>query len=185
MKRLYIIILLSAFYLNGLAQIDRTKVPTPGPAPEIKIGTPESFELKNGLKVIVVENHKLPRVAFNLVLDFEAILEGDKAGYASLAGDLLRTGTTTKTKAQIDEEVDFIGASLNTSASGIYASSLTKHQDALLNLMTDVLYNPSFPEEELDKLKKQTLSGLAAQKEDPSAIASNVHRTAAAAATTL
>ena len=174
MKRLYIIILLSAFYLNGLAQIDRTKVPTPGPAPEIKIGTPESFELKNGLKVIVVENHKLPRVAFNLVLDFEAILEGDKAGYASLAGDLLRTGTTTKTKAQIDEEVDFIGASLNTSASGIYASSLTKHQDALLNLMTDVLYNPSFPEEELDKLKKQTLSGLAAQKEDPSAIASNV-----------
>lgn len=174
MKRLYIIILLSAFYLNGLAQLDRTKVPTPGPAPEIKIGTPESFELKNGLKVIVVENHKLPRVAFNLVLDFEAILEGDKAGYASLAGDLLRTGTTTKTKAQIDEEVDFMGASLNTSASGIYASSLTKHQDELLNLMTDVLYNPSFPEEELDKLKKQTLSGLAAQKEEPSAIAANV-----------
>ena len=174
MKRLYIIFLLSAFYLNGLAQIDRTKVPTPGPAPEIKIGTPESFELKNGLTVIVVENHKLPRVAFNLVLDFEAILEGDKAGYASMAGDLLRTGTTTKSKVQIDESIDFIGATLSTSASGIYAASLSKHQDALLELMTDVLYNPSFSNEELEKLRKQTLSGLAAQKEDPGAVASNV-----------
>ncbi len=174
MKRIYILLFLSVFCLKGFAQVDRTKVPTPGPAPAIHIGTPTTFELKNGLKVIVVENHKLPRVAFNLVLNFEAIKEGDKAGYASMAGDLLRTGTTTKTKSQIDEEIDFIGASLNTSASGIYASSLTKHQNALLDLMTDVLYNPSFPEEELEKLKKQTLSGLASQKDDPGAIATNV-----------
>ena len=174
MKRLYIFILLTGFCFSAFAQLDRTKVPTPGPAPEIKIGIPEKFELKNGLKVIVVENHKLPRVAFNLVLNFEAIKEDEKAGYASMAGDLLRTGTTTKTKSQIDEEIDFIGATLNTSASGIYAASLTKHQGTLLELMTDVLYNPSFPEEELEKLKKQTLSGLAAQKDDPGAIASNV-----------
>jgi zinc protease len=174
MKRLSIFLLLSVFYLQVHAQIDRTKVPAPGPAPEINIGTGESFELKNGLKVIVVENHKLPRVAFNLILNFEAIEEGDKAGYASMAGDLLRTGTTTRSKAEIDEAVDFIGASLNTSASGIYAASLTKHTDNLLNLMTDILYNPTFPEEELEKLRKQTLSGLASQKDDPGAIASNV-----------
>jgi zinc protease len=174
MKRLSIFLLLSVFYPQVHAQIDRTKVPAPGPAPEINIGTGESFELKNGLKVIVVENHKLPRVAFNLILNFEAIEEGDKAGYASMAGDLLRTGTTTRSKAEIDEAVDFIGASLNTSASGIYAASLTKHTDNLLNLMTDILYNPTFPEEELEKLRKQTLSGLASQKDDPGAIASNV-----------
>lgn len=174
MKRLYIIILLTGFCFSAFAQLDRTKVPTPGPAPEIKIGIPEKFELKNGLKVIVVENHKLPRIAFNLVLNFEAIKEDDKAGYASMAGDLLRTGTTTKTKSQIDEEIDFIGATLNTSASGIYAASLKKHQSTLLDLMTDVLYNPSFPEGELEKLKKQTISGLAAQKDHPGAIASNV-----------
>ncbi len=174
MKRIYIILFLAAMCFQAKAQIDRTKVPTPGPAPEIQIGTPEQFELKNGLKVIVVENHKLPKVAFNLVLNFEAIKEGHKAGFASMAGDLLRTGTTTKSKSQIDEEVDFIGATLNTSASGIYASSLTKHQGALLDLMTDVLYNPSFPEEELEKLKKQTLSGLASQKDEPGAIATNV-----------
>jgi predicted Zn-dependent peptidase len=174
MKRLYILSFTLLFYLPVLAQLDRTKVPAPGPAPEIKIGKGETFELKNGLKVIVVENHKLPRVAFNLVLDFEAILEGDKAGYASIAGDLMSAGTTTKNKSQIDVAVDFIGATLNTSASGIYAASLTKHQDALLELMTDVLYNPSFPEDELEKLRKQTLSALADQKERPSAIAANI-----------
>ena len=175
MKRIYFILFLFvAAYLSAPAQIDRSKIPAPGPAPEIKIGTGESFELKNGLKVIVVENHKLPRIAFNLVLDFEAIKEGEKAGYASMAGELLRTGTTSKSKPQIDEEVDFIGATLNTSASGIYAASLSRHRDALLTLMTDILYNPSFPEEELEKLKKQTISALAAQKDDPAAIASNV-----------
>ena len=174
MKRIYIYLIGLIFCLPAYSQVDRSKIPTPGPAPEIKIGKGETFELKNGLKVIVVENHKIPRVAFNIVLDFEAILEGDKAGYASMAGDLLRTGTSSKNKAEIDEAIDFIGATLNTSASGIYAASLTKHQDALLELMTDVLYNPTFPEEELEKIRKQTLSGLAAQKEDPSSIASNV-----------
>ena len=177
MKKIFLfIILISTFQIQLFAQLDRTKVPEPGPAPEINIGSGESFELKNGLKVIVVENHKLPRVAFNLVLNYEAIKEEDKAGYASMAGDLLRTGTSTKTKVQIDEEVDFIGATLNTSASGIYAASLTRHTSKLLDLMTDILYNPSFQEDELEKLRKQTLSGLAAQKDDPSAIASNVRR---------
>lgn len=174
MRHLYILFILSIFSSAVIAQVDRTKIPEPGPAPEIKIGTGETFELKNGLKVIVVENHKLPRVAFNLVIDFEAIYEGEKAGYASMAGDLLRTGTSSKSKAQIDESVDYIGATLSTSASGIYASSLTKHSESLLDLMVDVLYNPSFPKEEFEKIKKQTLSGLASQKDDPGAIASNV-----------
>ncbi|MDZ7607672.1 MAG: pitrilysin family protein [Cyclobacteriaceae bacterium] len=174
MKRIYILLIIASLGIDAIAQLDRTKAPAPGPAPEIKIGTPETFELKNGLKVLVVENHKLPRVAFNLVLNFEAIKEGDKAGYASLAGDMLRSGTKTRSKDQLDEEIDFIGATLATSATGIYAASLTKHQDALLQLMTDVLYNPSFPVEELEKLKKQTLSGLAAEKDDPASIASNV-----------
>jgi len=91
-----------------------------------------------------------------------------------MAGDLMNTGTTTRSKAQIDEAVDFIGARLNTSATGMYATSLKKHSDELLNLMTDVLYNPSFPNEELEKAKKQMLTGLKSQKDDPKAIASNI-----------
>jgi zinc protease len=156
------------------AQIDRSRVPEPGPAPVIQLPQPVTFTLKNGLRVFVLENRKLPRVSFSLILDIEAIQEGEKAGYAGMAGELLRTGTASRSKDQLDEEIDFIGATLNTSSSGITAASLSRHKEKLLELMTDVLYNPSFPEEEFEKLKKQTLSGLATQKDNPGAIASNV-----------
>jgi zinc protease len=156
------------------AQVDRTKAPKPAAAREIKIGDYQSFTLKNGLQVFVVENHKLPRVQFTIQLKNDPILEKDKVGYVELAGELLGTGTTTKTKAQLDEEVDFIGATLNTSWNGVFASSLTKHRDRLLELVTDVLYNPAFAQSELDKLKTQQMSALAAGKDDPAAIAANV-----------
>jgi zinc protease len=84
-----------------------------------------------------------------------------------MAGTLIGTGTKTRTKAQLDEEIDFIGANLSTSSDGIFASSLSKHSNKLLDLMTDVLYNPAFSPEEMEKLKTQTLSGLAASKGDP------------------
>jgi len=174
MKKSILHIVLILFISTGYAQVDRSVKPSPGPAPEIKIGDYESFELKNGLKVIVVENHKLPRVSFSLIIDRDPIMEKDKVGYISMAGQMLRRGTQTRTKDQIDEEVDFIGASLAAGSNSIYASSLTKHKEKLLELMTDILYNPIFPEEELEKVKKQTLSAIASQKDDPDAIAGNV-----------
>ena len=156
------------------AQVDRTKAPEPGPAPEIRIGEYGSFELKNGLKVFVVENHKIPRVAYSLILDMDPFAEGDSMGYSSIAGQLLGTATTTRNKDMIDEEIDFIGASLSTSSGSIYGASLKKHNDKLLEIMADVLLNPVFKQEELDKIKKQTISALAANKTDPSAISSVV-----------
>ena len=174
MKKILIYILVITSAGSSYAQVDRTKAPEPGPAPIINIGKPETFELKNGLKVFVVENHKIPRVAFSIVFDHEPIMEGDKAGYVGMVGDMLRRGTTTRTKDQLDEEIDFIGASLSASANSVYGASLTKHQDKLLQLMTDVLFNPVFPVEELDKIKTQSLSGLAAEKDDPNSISDNV-----------
>ena len=156
------------------SKLDRSKVPTPGPAPEIQIGEYESFTLDNGLKVFVVENDKLPMVSFSLIIDRDPIVEGDQAGYVSAAGELLSRGTKSRTKEQIDEEVDFIGASLSTSSTSVFGSSLSKHKEKLLAIMADVTLNPSFPPEELDKIKKQTISGLQSQKEDPNSIAENV-----------
>ena len=170
MKNKLMITLMLLVALPLYAQLDRSKIPGPGPAPEIKLGTYDTFQLQNGLKVFVVENHKIPRVAFNLVLDVDPILEGDSAGYVSAAGDLLRTGTKTRTKDQLDEDVDFIGGTLSTSSSGAYAVSLKKHTPKMLELMSDVVLNSVFKQEELDKIKKQDLSGLAAQKDDPDAI---------------
>jgi len=152
----------------------RHNPPQAGPARKIQLGDSHQFELDNGLTVIVVENHKLPRVSYQVSLKNEAVKEGNKAGYVSIAGDLMGRGTSSRSKAEIDEQVDFIGATLNTSGYGAYGSSLTKHQDKLLEVMSDVLFNPSFPSEEFDKIMTQNLSGLEASKTDPGSIASNV-----------
>ena len=154
--------------------LDRSQAPEPGPAPEVRVGEYESFTLDNGLQVYVVENHKLPYVSLSLALDVDPIREGDKAGYVSMTGSMLRRGTQSRTKEEIDEAVDFIGATLATSGSGLYASSLTKHSDTLMTLVSDVLLHPTFPEEELEKVRTETLSALVANKAEPNAIANNV-----------
>lgn len=152
------------------AQIDRSKRPEAGPAPVIQLGKAESFVLANGLKVFVVENHKLPRISYSLVLDYEPFMEGEYAGFSTIAGQMMKTATTSRNKVQIDEAIDFIGATLSTSESGIYASCLKKHNETLLEIMSDVILNANFKQEELDRLKNQTISGLASSKNDADAI---------------
>lgn len=173
--KLFLLVMLQSASFQIFSQDDfRKKSPAPGPAPVIQLGEAKEMTLKNGLKVIMVENHKLPQVSFQLFVDVPPILEKDNAGYISLAGQMLSRGTTTKTKAEIDEAVDFLGASLSTSATGMFGSCLSKHTDKLVEIMADVLLNPTFPEEEFEKLKKQSLSALAQSKDDPNSIAANV-----------
>ena len=174
MRNILSMIMLSLFTTGLMAQLDRSTPPEAGPAPQINIGEYQKFTLKNGLQVFVVEDHKLPMVAYSLTLDIDPIYEGDAAGYVSLAGDLMRSGTTSRQKAEIDESIDFIGATLNTYSQGIYARSLKKHNETLLELMADVLINPTFPQEELDKSLRQMETGIQAQKNEPSAIANNI-----------
>ncbi|NNE27154.1 MAG: insulinase family protein, partial [Saprospiraceae bacterium] len=152
----------------------RSNAPDAAPARAIKMGEYNVFDLDNGLKVIVVENHKLPRVSYQLSLRNLPVMEGDQVGYQGFAGSLMSRGTSSKSKADIDKAIDFIGASMNTSPNGVFGSSLTKHQDKLLSIMTDVLYNPSFPQDEFEKLKTQALSGIQTSKTDPNSIAANV-----------
>jgi len=163
-----------AFSLTAQTTIDRSTAPSPGPARVPTIASYESFELKNGLKVFVVEDHKLPRISMSLILDRDPIVEGEKAGYVAIAGDLLGSGTTTRTKAQLDEEVDFMGARFSTSASSMNIGGLSKYTDDLVEIMSDVLLNPSFETEEFEKLKSQMTSGLKANADDPDAIAGNL-----------
>ncbi len=152
----------------------RSMAPKAGEARPVKIGKSHEFTLDNGLKVIVVENHKLPQISYQLTIDRDEMLEKEKSGLSSMAGSLLATGTTKKSKAEIDEEIDFIGANLSTNAKGGFASSLTKHTDKILGLFSEVILQPAFPQEEFDKIKTQTLSGLQTSKDDPNAISSNV-----------
>lgn len=177
MNKLYkYLFLICAIFMMGVAnaQVDRTKAPEAGPAPKIKIGDYKSFTLKNGMKVLVVENHKLPKVTFSLSLNINPLLEGDKAGYVSIAGDMLEKGTSKRSAQQLAEEIDFIGARLGTGSRGAYASGLSRYKETIIELFSDVILNPSFPEVEFKKIVKQTLSGLKANETDPGAIAQNM-----------
>ncbi len=165
---------LTASESNAQSKLDRSVRPKPGPAPKVQIGKIESFQLENGLKVFVVENHKLPKVSYSLMLNLDPMSEGNIKGYSEMLGSLLGTATKNRTKDQINKESDFIGASLNTSSTGIYGSSLKKHNEKLLELMSDILLNPVFNQDEMDKIKTQTLSGLQASKNTPESMAANV-----------
>tara|TARA_Y100001954_G_C15810451_1_gene604898 strand:+ start:1009 stop:3105 length:2097 start_codon:yes stop_codon:yes gene_type:complete len=163
--------------LTLVAQIDRSQAPEPGPAPIIELGESTVTSLENGLKVIVVENHRLPQVSWSITFEHTPISEGNKVGMLGMFGDMMRAGTSSMNKAELDEAIDFIGGSIWASSSSISGSSLTKHSNTLLDLMTDIMFNPSFPEEELNKLKTQALSGLAASETSPNDISSNLTRT--------
>ncbi|MFN4761837.1 M16 family metallopeptidase [Gillisia sp. Q332] len=156
------------------AQIDRTKQPEAGPAPKINIEEPDSFTLDNGLKVMVVENHKLPRVSMSLRLDNPPILEAEKAGVSSLSGQLLGTGTQKMSKDDFNERVDYLGASLNFYSSGAAANTLSKYFPEVLKLMADGAINPKFTEEEFIKVKDREIEGLKSNEKNVAYNASRV-----------
>lgn len=173
MKKLLTIIL-ALFSVGAAAQIDRSRLPDPAPAKEIKIGDFDQFTLKNGLRVIVVENDKLPTLSWTLSFITGPITEGDKAGYTGMVGQVLRGGTTTKTKEVLDEEIDFMGANISIGSSSMSAFSLSKYKEDVLKLMTDFLYNPAFPEAELEKAITQSKTALLQGKDNPNQISAVV-----------
>lgn len=174
MKKYIKLILLFAPIVSLAQQIDRSKAPAPSKAPVIQVGTPASFELPNGLKVFVVKNTKLPRVTATIALDLDGFVEGDKAGLANMAGQLLKRGTTTKSKAALDEAVEFLGGSLSTSSQTATVSALKSNFPELMSLLSEVILHPALSKDELEKVRKQTLSGIESSKEDANAISNNV-----------
>ncbi|MCR9172615.1 MAG: insulinase family protein [bacterium] len=177
MKR-YILALGLLFPVLGMAQLDRSVRPEAGPAPEINIEDSKVFTMENGLTVIVSENDKLPRVSFNLVMDGTPKTYGDMAGLPDIAGSLIMSGTTTRSKDALDREIDYIGANLSADNNSIRLSCLTKHMDMGLTLMTDVLMNANFPESEFDRIIKTNESNLASAKSDAGTMVSNARAVA-------
>ncbi|MDB9836414.1 insulinase family protein [Flavobacteriaceae bacterium] len=174
MKKLYILYI-ALFSLSGVAaQIDRSVQPSPGPAPEIQLDEPQSFTLKNGMTVLVVENHKLPRVSVTMNIDNPPIFEGDLAGANDLLGSMLGKGSTNIAKNDFEEEVDFMGASVNFSASGASAASLSRYFPRVLELMADAALNPNFLNEEFEKEKEKLIEGIKSNEKNVSVTARRV-----------
>jgi len=175
MKKLFIIAAISLLTQGISAQtIDRSHKPKPGPAPVITVGDPVIYKLANGITILVVENHKLPKVSASYSIDAGPINEGAKAGVIGLMGSMLNEGTTSKTKAQFDEAVDQLGADVSTGANGGSVSALTRYFPEAFNLMAESIRKPAFPAESFEKLKSQTITGLKSNEKSAKAISARV-----------
>ncbi|HVB28672.1 MAG TPA: pitrilysin family protein [Terriglobia bacterium] len=144
----------------------------------VKLPRPREIKLDNGLDVLILERHKLPTVAFMLWIKTGALNDpGNLPGLAKFTADMLREGTAHRTSAQLAGDIDDIGASLGASAgfgsgvSRVTASGLVENTDRILELMSDVVLNPTFPNDELAKYKKRQLAGLQQMRSEPSFLA--------------
>lgn len=173
MKRVYIIAASLLFTFTAM-QAQERKQPVAGPAPIVNVEKPHSFILKNGLKVLVVENHKLPRVSYTLTIDAPLYAEGNKAGVSSITAGMIGSGTKKMSKEKFDDEVDFLGANVRFWSSGAAASGLSKYSETLLGLMSDGALNTIFTQEEFDKVKAQAIEGVKSSDKNVSAIAKRV-----------
>jgi zinc protease len=169
-----ILIIATSLFLTLTMQAQDRSQPKPGPAPKINIKKPVSFVLPNGLKVLVVEDHKLPRVSFNLSIDNAPYAEGNKKGVDDLTSSLLGNGSTKISKEAFNEEIDFLGADINFSTNGAFASGLSKYSKRILELMAEGALNPNFTQEEFDKEKDKLIEGLKTQEKSVPVVASRV-----------
>ena len=176
-------ILLTALYASTTLagdDIDRMKRPTPKPAPKVALPDIQKTTLKNGLKIWLVEHRELPTVALNLVIqsgsDHDPVTQ---PGIASMTADVIDEGTKTRDALKISEEIETIGASFSTGSSWdgsfMTMNTLTKHLDKALGVFTDVLLNPIFPEKDFERLRKQRLTSLLQQRDQPPMIANNAY----------
>ena len=172
MKKLVYIFVMVFLTAGAQAQVDRTQ-PKPGPAPKVNVGTPQTFELKNGLKVMVVENHKLPRVSMTLSIDNPPFTEGNKKGIDDLTGGLIGNGTSKISKDVFQEEIDFMGARINFSSSGASANTLSRYFPRVLELMAQGAIDPKFTQDDFDKEVARFIDGL---KTEEKSVASNAAR---------
>ncbi len=169
-----ILILVTSLFLTITMQAQDRPQPKPGPAPKINVKKPVSFVLPNGLKVLVVEDHKLPRVSYNLSIDNAPYAEGNKKGVDDLTSSLIGNGSMKISKDAFNDEIDFLGADINFYSSGAFASGLSKYSKRILELMAEGALNPNFTQEEFDKEKEKLIEGLKTQEKSVPAVAGRV-----------
>ena len=133
-----------------------------------------TFKLSNGLTVYLMEQHDVPVISVSAILPAGAIYDNDKAGLASLTATALKHGTKNYTKTKLDEELDFIGADVNTYATkeyaGLSSNFATKDKVKVLSIIKDLLLNPVFDPTEFNKEKSRLLVMLEQQKESPRSV---------------
>ncbi len=155
--------------------VDRSKVPTAGTPPALKLPRMERATLSNGVKIILAERHELPLLSLTLALD--AGFASDAAsipGTASLAMNMLDEGTKTRNALQIGEELESLGAQLrsgsNIDMSFVTLSALRSNLNRSLEVFSDVILNPAFPEADFRREQKLMIAGIQREKMQPIAM---------------
>ena len=162
---------------------DFTKnLPKPGPNPAFTLPAIEKQKLANGLEVWLVQNHELPIVSTNLVFRSGGSADpAGKPGIASITSSLLNTGTKTRSAVEISNQLADIGATLNPGAgwdsSTVSLQTLTKNLDKALDIYSDVIVNPAFPDREFDNYKRRALVGFQQRRDNANATAGVVYNT--------
>ena len=159
-------------YKTTSSDVDRSKLPTAGPAPQVKFPALQRATLSNGLKIILAERPSIPVVNLNLLVD--AGYASDQSaipGTASLAMDMLDEGTKTRTSLQISDQLALLGANLGTGSnldvSTVSLSALKSNLEASLDIFADVILNPSFPEADFARLQKLQIARIQREKVTP------------------
>ncbi|APE02491.1 peptidase M16 [Alteromonas mediterranea] len=167
---------IAADYERTPSSFDRTKEPAYGAS--IEVTPPQVWQstLSSGIDIAGISNDEVPLVAFEIKLDGGMLLDpAGKAGTANLLAELLLKGTATKTPKQLEQEIQLLGATLETNASEtavtISGSVLSKHYDALMALVTEVLLSPRFDEAEFALAKDDVINQIEQIKANPNAIA--------------
>ena len=159
-------------YLALTEGADRTKLPELGENPEVKFPTVERLTLSNGLKIVLAERHSIPIASFRLMIDAGyASDQTIKPGTAKLTMDVMDEGTKKLNSLEISEQLSLLGAYLSTSSNLDYSivslNALKINLDASLDLFADVILNPSFPESDFNRLKKNLLVSIQREKATP------------------
>ncbi len=152
------------------------------PLHDVKTPQPERITLPNGITIFLLEDHELPMVSVAARIRTGNRLESeDKAGIASIVGEVMRSGGTTSVKGDdLDIQLDRIGASVESgieeSEGSAFASSLKENAPQVIHILADILRNPAFPQDKIDLMKTQLIDGISRRNEDKDAIASREFR---------
>ncbi|MFH1891500.1 MAG: pitrilysin family protein [Candidatus Zixiibacteriota bacterium] len=148
-------------------------------AGDVKLPKINRKTLDNGLEIIALEQHEQPVVSMRLVIrGGQSFDTADKAGLANFTASLLRQGTTTRDANQISEEIDFVGGSLAAGAgldeTNANCEVLSKHLAVGFDLLSDMVINPTFADDEVERIRNQTISAIMRSKDDPNSIAAEM-----------
>ncbi len=161
-------------YSTVASDVDRKKgLPAVPTSPDLTFPSVEEATLKNGMKVVLANRPTVPVV--NISMQFDAGYASDsvgaKLGTASFAGSMLDEGTKRRTALKIAEELEGLGATLNVGSNldmtGVSLSALKSNLGASLDVMADVVRNPSFDQGEMDKLRDRWIAGIEQEKANP------------------